>query len=136
MMSSTGRWAAVALATIALLGGCADRDPAAGTDPDATSEATVEPTDDTTPGPAPSSVAAAAVSDLAGTLGVDEASVEVMSEEEVTWRDGSLGCAQKGMSYTQALVEGTRIVLRVDGTDYEYHASGTRPPFHCPRPTQ
>ena len=32
----------------------------------------------------------------------------------MTWTDGSLGCPQKGMSYTQALVEGELLLLRVD----------------------
>lgn len=79
---------------------------------------------------------AAAVTDLATTLGVDESVVEVVSQEEVTWRDGSLGCAEPGRMYTQALVDGTRIVLRVDGVDHEYHAGGARAPFHCPDPTE
>lgn len=79
---------------------------------------------------------AAAVSDLATSLGVDESAVEVVSQEEVIWRDGSLGCAEPGMMYTQALVDGTRIVLRVDGVDHEYHAGGGRAPFRCHRPTE
>lgn len=79
---------------------------------------------------------AAAVADLARTLGVDESVVEVVSQEEVTWRDGSIGCAEPGMMYTQALVDGTRIVLRVDGVDHEYHAGGGRAPFRCHRPTE
>lgn len=81
-------------------------------------------------------VVAAAVTDLATTLGVDEAVVEVLAQEEVTWCDGSLGCAEPGMMYTQALVDGSRIVLRVDGTDYEYHAGGGSAPFHCRHPTE
>lgn len=38
--------------------------------------------------------------------------------------------------YTQAIVEGARITLRVGGTDYEYHSGGSRPPTRCDRPTQ
>lgn len=78
----------------------------------------------------------AAVTDLATTLGVDESLVEAVSQEEVTWRDGSLGCAEPGRMYTQALVDGHRIVLRVSGTDYEYHAGGGRAPFRCRHPTE
>jgi hypothetical protein len=77
-----------------------------------------------------------AVDDLASSLGVDASEVEVVAAEDVTWRDGSRGCAQPGEMYTQALVEGARITLRVDGTDYEYHSGGSRPPTLCEDPTE
>lgn len=98
--------------------------------PDEAKEPTV-----TTSTPA-SGPAADAVADLATRLDVDAASIEVVSMEEVTWRDGSLGCAKEGSMYTQALVDGSRIILRADGTDYEYHSGGTRPPFWCELPTE
>lgn len=77
-----------------------------------------------------------AVTDLAATLDLAAEDVSVVDVEEVTWRDGSLGCAEKGMSYTQALVDGQRIVLEVDGTRYEYHAGAGRGPFLCEDPSQ
>jgi hypothetical protein len=77
-----------------------------------------------------------AVADLATRLGIEPAAVEVVSVEEVTWRDGSLGCAQPGMAYTQSLVAGSRIVLRADGAEHEYHQGGSKPPFRCAKPTQ
>ncbi|WP_257956533.1 hypothetical protein [Nocardioides sp. B-3] len=40
------------------------------------------------------------------------------------------------MVYTQAPVDGSRIILRADGTDYEYHSGASRPPFWCETPTQ
>ena len=49
--------------------------------------------------------------DLARRLGVDPDDLEVISAEEVTWPDGSLGCPEPGMSYTQALVDGSKVVL-------------------------
>lgn len=135
----------LALSSTPVLTGCAEDDPRP-TDPTETAvEPTEEPTEDPIedpaeeqPGAAPSHspLVAAAVADLAETLGVQDSVVEVVAEEEVTWSDGSLGCAKRGMSYTQALVDGTRIVLRVDGTDYEYHSGGGGAPFHCPRPTE
>jgi len=67
----------------------------------------------------PSAPVDRAVADLAEHLGVDGASIEVVAEEAVTWNDGSLGCAQPGFSYTQALVEGSRITLRADGARHE-----------------
>lgn len=60
--------------------------------------------------------------------------VTVVSAEEITWSDGSLGCPESGMHYTQALVNGMRIVLEANGKRYEYHSGGTRPPFLCENP--
>ncbi len=77
-----------------------------------------------------------AVEDLAETLDLAAEDVRVVEVEEVTWRDGSLGCAEQGTFYTQALVDGQRIVLEVDGTRYEYHSGGGRSPFLCEDPTQ
>ncbi|WP_432478443.1 hypothetical protein [Nocardioides sp. GXQ0305] len=92
------------------------------------------------PGPSTSpgsgSPAEQAVADLARRLDVAEDEVVVEAQEEVTWNDGSLGCAEKGTMYTQALVDGSRITLRVGEQTYEYHAGGKRAPFLCEDPTQ
>jgi hypothetical protein len=87
-------------------------------------------------GPAGPPVALEAAADLARRLDVAEDEVSVESVEEVTWNDGSLGCAEKGTMYTQALVDGSRIVLRVGDRTYEYHSGGSRAPFLCEKPTQ
>ena len=73
-----------------------------------------------------------ATTDLADRLDVDADSIEVVSVERVTWSDGSVGCPQPGMNYTQALVPGSRIVLRAAGAEYAYHAADGRAPFYCP----
>jgi hypothetical protein len=102
-------------------------------------ETTVEPTPSSSPtgSPTPASgVVGAAVADLASSLEVDPTAVEVVSVEEVTWRNGSRGCAEPGMAYTQALIDGSRITLRVDGRTYEYHSGGSQPPAHCKKPTE
>jgi len=49
--------------------------------------------------------------------------VRIVSAEEVTWPDGSLGCPQPGMAYTQALVPGFRVVLDVAGEEQHFHAA-------------
>ena len=82
------------------------------------------------------SAVVASVEDLASRLGVAPATVEVVAVQEVTWSDGSRGCAKKGMLYTQSLIDGSRITLQVDGTPYEYHSGGSGAPFLCERPTQ
>ena len=81
-----------------------------------------------------SALATEAVSDLADRLGLSAGDVRLVSEESVTWRDGSLGCPQKGMMYTQALVPGTLIVLAVGDLEYRYHAGQGRGAFYCSNP--
>jgi hypothetical protein len=91
-----------------------------------------------TPEPVPSTTTSSsssnleiAMADLRTRIGAD-VDIEVISTEEVTWTDGGLGCPEPGMSYTQALVDGERIVLRANGVDYEYHSGTSRPAFFCP----
>jgi hypothetical protein len=79
-------------------------------------------------------VAQPAVTDLADRLGVEESIITVASVEEVTWSDGSLGCPEPGMMYTQSLVDGSLIVLVVDGLTYEYHSGSDTDPFYCESP--
>jgi hypothetical protein len=75
-----------------------------------------------------------ATGDLAGRLGVPSGEIELVKESSVTWRNGSMGCPKEGMMYTQALVEGALIVLRVDGKNFQYHSGKGRPPFLCENP--
>jgi hypothetical protein len=85
-------------------------------------------------GPTGSRDERAAIADLAARRGVDEGAITVVSTEEVTWRDGSIGCPEPGVAYTQALVPGIRVILELDGVRYEYHAGGRRPIFLCEHP--
>lgn len=72
--------------------------------------------------------------DLAKQLGIDTADIDLVEYQAVTWRDGSLGCPRPGMAYTQALVEGYRIQLQVESTQYNYHGAAGRDPFYCQSP--
>ncbi len=78
----------------------------------------------------------AAITDLAGRLGVAPAEIEVVSVEAVVWPDGSLGCPQPGMLYPQVLQEGMRIRLSAAGVLYQYHSGERRAPFLCENPTE
>jgi hypothetical protein len=73
-----------------------------------------------------------AVADLARQLDVSPDDVTVVAAREVTWPDGSLGCPEPGMMYTQALVDGTLVVLEANGQRYEYH--GGTPLVLCENP--
>jgi hypothetical protein len=76
-------------------------------------------------------IVAPAQADLARRLGVEPDELEVISAEVVTWPDGSMGCPEPGMSYTQALVEGSKVVLGHDDRVYVYHAGEDGEPFLC-----
>jgi hypothetical protein len=75
-----------------------------------------------------------AKADLTKQVGIDAAEIVVVSSEEVTWPDGSLGCPKPGMRYTQALVPGHRTILEAGGKRYHYHSGGHRAPFLCEHP--
>jgi hypothetical protein len=83
--------------------------------------------------PAVAAIATAAVADLARRLAIDEAGIEVLRAEPVTWPDGSLGCPQPGMMYTQALVKGAQVILAVESRTrvFDYHAGSDAHPFLC-----
>ncbi len=53
--------------------------------------------------------------------------IEVVLGQFVIWADGSLGCPEPGMVYTQALVEGYRVVVDAAGriVDYRVTESGS-----------
>jgi hypothetical protein len=77
-----------------------------------------------------------AVVEAGGEAGVDPDEIEVLVAEEVTWPDGALGCPQPDGMYTQALVEGYRIVLDVAGEEVHYHGARGEPPFRCDDPQE
>lgn len=64
------------------------------------------------------------VADAAARLGVDPSAVTIVDAHEETWSDGSLGCPQPGMMYTQALVDGYQVVVEANGTQLDYRGSG------------
>ncbi len=111
------------------------------------SEGTVAPTDDghrveELPSEPPTGVVepgldpliGQAKADLADRLGIPVDDIETVSAEAVVWPDGSLGCPQPGMEYTQVLVDGAKIVLYAQDKTWEYHSGGTRAPFLCVTP--
>jgi hypothetical protein len=74
----------------------------------------------------------AALDDAANRSTTARADIKVVSEDAVTWPDGSLGCPQPGMLYTQALVPGYRIVLQAGEQTLNYHAMSRGRPVFCP----
>ncbi|MGH8949191.1 MAG: hypothetical protein ACRDXF_10075 [Acidimicrobiia bacterium] len=124
---------AVLITLLAACGSGSDSPPVAETTTPATAtttenESTTMPTSEQEQLP----IVAPAKADLATRLGVEPDELEVISAETVTWPDGSLGCPEPGMSYTQALVDGSKVVLGHDERVYVYHAGDDGQPFLCP----
>jgi hypothetical protein len=104
--------------------------PTPSTEPDPTSETTM-------PDPIPDELAHSpmvqfAIADLRERLADPAAAIGVVSVNEVEWPDGSLGCPQPDMAYTQVVVNGSKIVLSHGGIRYDYHQGGGGDPFYCP----
>jgi hypothetical protein len=74
-------------------------------------------------GEAPASLLEDIRADLAQRSGANQEDMLVIRDQAVTWSDGSLGCPQPGMMYTQALVPGYWVVLQVGDQEYDYRAS-------------
>jgi hypothetical protein len=63
---------------------------------------------------------------------VDREQLVIVRAESVVWNDGSLGCPEPGMMYTQALVNGYWVVIDVAGQKYDFRV-GSRGSFRlCP----
>ncbi|MEK7327188.1 MAG: hypothetical protein AAB217_18240, partial [Chloroflexota bacterium] len=73
--------------------------------------------------------------DVQKRAGVAPESMVTLRAEAVTWDDGSLGCPQPGMFYTQALVDGYWVVLQVGDVVYDYRTSGTAYFVLCEQPS-
>lgn len=78
-----------------------------------------------------------ALADFAARLDVEQDAITVLTYAEVTWSDGSLGCPQPGMQYTQALVPGQQLILSVADSaqsDASYHAGKNGTFKYCASP--
>lgn len=78
------------------------------------------------------SVAKAALADASKRTGLALQELSVVRAEAVTWPDGSLGCPEPGMMYTQALVPGYRVRILADGQLLDYHAGARGGLVLCP----
>jgi hypothetical protein len=125
-----------AAGTLALIAGCTaggeDASSTGGTMAARSFEAVVMPSGSA--GAIPTELLGALIADAASDAGVDASQVEVITAESVTWNDGSLGCPEPGMSYTQALVPGYRVVLDIDGEQLHFHSDSSGEFRHCEDP--
>jgi hypothetical protein len=82
-------------------------------------------------GEAPQELVDRIISDLQQKTGSTRQSIQVIRAQAVVWNDGSLGCPKPGEFYTQALVNGFHIILKIEDNEYDYRASQTGYFFLC-----
>jgi hypothetical protein len=51
---------------------------------------------------------------------LDREQLVIVRAEPVVWNDGSLGCPEPGMMYTQVLVNGYWVVIDAGGQKYDF----------------
>jgi hypothetical protein len=137
-----GRLAVGLAAAAAILGACAASTPPAD-DPGPTgrpvrTDAAIDPLpSESTPavlGEVPERLLDEILADAADRAAVDVDALEVTRAEAVTWNDGSLGCPEPGMLYTQALVDGYHVVVAAGDTELDYRATANGTFRLCPNP--
>ncbi len=85
-----------------------------------------------TPGAVPDAVLRPIVLDAAARAGVEPEHLTLVHAAAVTFNDGSLGCPEPGMVYTQAIVTGWQVILEHAGERIDYRASGPGAFRVCP----
>ncbi|MDW8325617.1 MAG: hypothetical protein RMK99_03535 [Anaerolineales bacterium] len=85
--------------------------------------ATVPPTPAPVVGELPATLRESIEADLEQRTGVSRSAFTYLRAEAIVWNDGSLGCPQPGMMYTQALVPGYWVVIRAGDAEFDYRAA-------------
>ncbi|MGH2427785.1 MAG: hypothetical protein ACRDGV_02690 [Candidatus Limnocylindria bacterium] len=100
--------------------------------------ATVPPEQGDAPitGEAPEELLQEILADAASRTGVEADGIEVVQAEAITWNDGSLGCPEPGMFYTQALVDGYHVIVEAAGDELDYRATTTGSFTLCEAPAR
>ena len=75
---------------------------------------------DNVTGEVPEDLLDAILADAARHSGAPAESLEVATAAAVTWNDGSLGCPEPGMFYTQALVDGYQVIIDTGEEELDY----------------
>ena len=88
-------------------------------------------TDTAVTGEVPVELLDAVKADLSERTGATLDQINVARAQAITWPDGSLGCPQPGVFYTQALVNGYWVVLEAGDQEYDYRLADTGYFFVC-----
>ena len=79
----------------------------------------------------PRAVRRAVVADAAKRFKVAESAVVLARAEQLNWSDGSLGCPEPGMAYTQMLVAGFRVDASTSEGTLTYHTDSRGKVVSC-----
>jgi hypothetical protein len=90
---------------------------------------------DNVTGEVPQDLLDAILADAAQRSGTPAESLEVVTAAAVTWNDGSLGCPEPGMFYTQALVDGYQVVIDTGDEQLDYRVGSGGSFRLCENPT-
>jgi hypothetical protein len=71
-------------------------------------------------GAVPQEILARILKEAAALANVPLEQLVIVRVESVVWNDGSLGCPEPGMEYTQALVEGYWVIIGAAGQTYDF----------------
>ena len=85
-----------------------------------------------TPSPELSLQLQAVLADASSRSGMETRSLKIAVVEHVTWLDGSLGCPEPDVMYTQSLVPGYRVRIEAAGEALDYHAAAGGALLLCP----
>lgn len=85
-------------------------------------------------GEAPQALLDLILADAASRTGLAREALRVIQDQAVVWPDGSLGCAQPGMVYTQALVEGYHVIVAAGEQTLDYRAGRSNSFRLCENP--
>ena len=71
----------------------------------------------------PAGLMVSILADAATRSGMSASDIFAVRAEQALWNDGSLGCPEPGMSYTQAQVDGYWVVLKAGDALLDYRAT-------------
>jgi hypothetical protein len=71
-------------------------------------------------GEVPQAILESILKEAAALAKVERREIKIVRAESVVWSDGSLGCPEPGMMYTQMLVNGYWIVVEAAGKNYDF----------------
>ncbi|MGH8875315.1 MAG: hypothetical protein ACRDVM_08725 [Acidimicrobiia bacterium] len=80
----------------------------------------VPPADEPVVGEVPDELMQPVMADAAVRAEVEASQVEVVRAQAVQWSDGSLGCPEPGMFYTQAIIDGYWVEVEAGGERLDY----------------
>jgi len=71
-------------------------------------------------GRVPQAILDAILKEAAALAKVSREQLVIVRAQSVIWSDGSLGCPEPGMMYTQALVNGYWVIVEAAGKNYDF----------------